>query len=216
METGVTFIVDGKIYHTFYEFGYRQLAEVVNTLPKAKRHLITDIMGMDSVLDLTEQFGPVRFNNRTLTVKFEGQDMTFDEWAEVVSRVSDALHERYAKIILDIDPDYYYYGLCTVSPSKKALAFSELDITVDAFPWKRRISKYILNVKAGTHEVFNDRMPASPDITTTGYMNLEYDGKVYEFNAGTTKADFEFLEGSNQIRVTGSGTMTITWEGGRL
>ena len=216
MNTGVTFIVGDKIFHTFYEFGYKQLAEVNNTLPTAKRHLITDIMGMDSVLDYTEQFGPVRFNNRSLEVKFEGQDMNFTEWAEVVSRTADALHERYAKVILDTDPDYYYYGLCRVTAKKDALAFSEMSVVIDAFPWKRRIDKYVMNLSAGTHEVINDRMPASPEVTVSGYMNIEYDGKIYEFKAGTTKADFEFMEGINQIRITGSGTMKLEWEGGRL
>ena len=216
--TGVTFVrEDGKLFHTFHEFGILQLAKVEMTPPNAKRHIIDDVPGADGQIDITSEFGPIRFSNRLIRTSFDGQDFTYDEWVKVCEKVYDALHGRYCKMILDIDPEYYYEGYVSCSSSKEALETSEMEIEMDAFPYKRRNTKYHAEYQVSgsrTVTIMCDRMPTAPIFTASNTMTVEYDEYMQSISNDETEAEFEITEGENELTFKGNGKVTIEWDGG--
>ena len=141
MNTGITFILDdGTRIHTYRNLNLKQLADLQISPAVPKRHLITDVPGIDGCIDVTKFFGGVKFENRTITAVFEGQDQNYDEWRALCRKVENALHGKYAKIILDIDQNYYWDGFVTVTPVKEAIAYSEMTITCDVKPKQHEVS----------------------------------------------------------------------------
>lgn len=220
MKTGVTFIRDdGKILHTYYEFGMLQLADVKINPPTAKRHIISDVPGADGQIDITKEFGPIRFENRTIKTSFEGQDYNFDEWVRLCEKVWNELHGVYCKMILDIDPEHYWEGFVSCETVKDAVALSEMTISMDAYPYKRKINRYHAEYAingSSTVTVESDRMPTSPYFTASSEMIVRYGEYTQTIGQDETQAEFEIVEGENVLQFTGKGTVIIEWEGGLL
>lgn len=220
MDAGITFILDnGTQIHTYQDLNLKQLADITISSPVPKRHLITDVMGMDGQLDVTSKFGPVRFENRTITAGFEGQDQNYDEWCEVCGKVANALHGRHAQIILDVDPDWYWDGFITVAPKKEAIAYSYMEIGMDVCPYKLHRNEYLKTVAISdiaTVKLVNDRMPASVVIVADTDLVVVTNGNSYELIAGRNEPDFELSEGENVLEFTGEGNVEISWRGGSL
>lgn len=219
MDTGILFILDdGTQIHTYYDLNLRQLAEVIKGPAVPKRHLITEVMGMDGHLDATLMLGRVRFENRTIVAGFEGQDQNYDEWCEACSRAENTLHGRQAQIIFDIDPDWYWDGFVTVTPEKEAIVYSHVEISMDVYPYKYRRQEYLMKaaVADSTLILKNDRMPVCPVIVTDADLQVTVNGNTYSLTEGRNEPEFELTEGENVLEFTGSGNVEISWRGGSL
>lgn len=222
MNTGITFIMDeniNRIYHTHYDFDLKQLADLTITPPEAKRHLIEDVLGIDGNIDITTHFGPVRFANRTITAVFEAQDQSYDEWCEICSRIYNSLHGKMAsRIIMDIDPEYYWSGWVTVTAVKEAIVYSEIKISMEVYPYKIRKDDFIMKAEVSDSSITirNERMPSTPKIVSDSSLVLYVNGKSYEIVEGENLPDFELYEGENTLTFEGTGTITIQWTGGSL
>lgn len=215
--TGITFILDdNRQIHTYFDLKFLQLAYLEISPPSPKRHLITDVLGVDGYLEVRS--GPVRFENRNIKTRFEGQDQSFDEWCEVCSRTENALHGRHARVILDIDPDWYWDGFVTVTPTKEAIVYSEMEICIDVFPYKLKLNEYLKKAAVNNSLVvlINDRMPSCPIIVTDTDLQVNVNGNTYELKTGRNEPEFELIEGSNVLEFTGSGNVEISWRGGSL
>lgn len=141
MTTGAIFIINDKTYHSYYDLGLKQLANVFIGKPEPKRHVIEDVPGIDGTLDITERFGEQRYNNREIHLFFETQDTSYDEWMKIISKISNALHGKKGKIILDIDANYYWKGYIAVEDLEKtSIVYSEVEIVIDAYPYKINLS----------------------------------------------------------------------------
>ena len=217
--TGITFILDDqRQIHTYFDLKLLQLADITISPPSPKRHLITEVLGIDGQLDATFLFGPVRFENRTITAPFEGQDQNYDEWCEVCSRTENALHGRHAQIILDIDPDWYWDGFVTVTPTKEAIVYSEMEICMDVFPYKLRRQEYLMKAAVTDSQLTlkNDRMPVCPVIVSDADLQVTVNRNTYSLTEGRNEPEFELTEGENELEFTGSGNVEISWRGGSL
>ena len=72
-------------------------------------------------------------------------------------------------------------------------------------------------LSAGTHILFNDRMPVVPSIKTTAETKLIFNGNTFSLNAGTHKIlDIQLKQGENAITVETAGTVTFTYQEGAL
>lgn len=220
MNTGITFnLDDGTKYHTYSDLKLRMLADVIKSPAVPKRHLITDVLGIDGYLEV--QNGPIRFENRNIMARFEGQDQNFDEWCEACGNVENALHGRHVQAVFDIDPNYYWEGFVTVTPTKEAIAYSEMEICIDAFPYKISVQEYTKSVTAttsgATTTIEGSRMPYAPVINASGSnITITYDGVAHKLVSGDNQMEFELTEGNNSIKVSGSGTAKIKWRKGSL
>ena len=221
MKTGITFKIGNKTYHSFTSFGLRMLADVDIPMPEPQLHLISDIPGVDGVIDVTESFGKLRYKNRILTMRFDHMDGSYDEWCKVCSDIANAVHGRFGRVVLDVDPDYYYEGrICVIPETKDNLAMSDLTITVDAFPYKIKVTdgSWSGSVNTGTTVVLgNDSMPSSPIVTTDAQITVAISGNDPEtFEAGTYQMDAELVEGNNAATISGTANVSIRWRKGRL
>lgn len=218
---GVRLITPVGSYHSFQDLRLMQTSDFEITAPIPKTHIIEEVWGVDSNLDFTEAFGPVRFENRIITLKFDLIDKGLEDWWLVSGCIYNALHGRYVQLIFDSDEDYYWYGLCSVNFVREERLLSHIQLVIDAFPYKRTRIKMQKKITVGagktvTATIRNYRMPSAPTIITTADAMVTYDTNTYNLLAGENKADFEFLEGTTEITFKGGGNVLIEWEGGKL
>lgn len=218
---GVTFVIDGTTLHSYRDLRLLQLQEIEIPPPSAKRHLISGVLGLDSAIDLTNHFGPVRFENRQITLTFEAQDKSHTEWCSTRSTVENALHGRTGKVILDIDPDYYWSGFIAVTASKTDLYHSNIVVSIDAFPYKRKLLETIASLRVpgttGTATVTVDgRMPVRPVATVSANCSVLLNGISYDIEKGSSEVDFSLVPGTNSLKITGVSTIDLSWEEGSL
>lgn len=137
--TGITFIDSNNVsYHTVSTWGLGMTGMDIG-LPEPKTHKI-DLRGADGVRDMSEIFGRVLYGNRRLVFTFDHEDGNYATFLQTLTTISECLHGQYMKVVLDLDPDYYYEGRVTVEHTKDDQVYSIVTITVDAQPYKTRIS----------------------------------------------------------------------------
>lgn len=193
---------------TFGEYhSYRDLHLILNEktigTPSPKTELI-DIPGSDGVLDFTEFFDGVKYNNRELSFEFSTL-VPQSEFMTLFSMVQNALHGKKMMISLDADPEWYYIGRISVSEWKADRRIGLLTIDCDCEPYKHRVTsqavylcgKNLLNLDSGmivlTHESMWSRTETGYAFNRSiaggsfAYFNiLVKKGQRYIFNADMT------------------------------
>ena len=97
-------------YHSYDDFNLILTQKTIGT-PSPKTETI-DIPGGDGVLDLTDFFGEVKYNNRQLSFEFS-TIVPKEEFMELFSRVQNAIHGQKMQIVLDDDSEWFYFGRIT-------------------------------------------------------------------------------------------------------
>lgn len=136
---GITF---GE-YHSYRDF-HLILTEKVIGAPAPKTEVI-DIPGSDGVLDFTEYFGEVKYENRKLSFDFSTL-VPQPEFMTLFALVQNALHGKKMMISLDVDPEWYYIGRVTVSEWKADKRIGKLTIDCDCEPHRYRLSSQVVNL----------------------------------------------------------------------
>ena len=181
--------------------------------------LSVEIEGADGELDLTEYFGQVNYKNRKLTFEFSyvGQPSNF---MTVFSNIQNQLHGKKMHVILDDDPNYYYNGRITVSEWKANKSIGSITVEIDAEPYKYKLNQTTVSrsvTDSDTIVLTNDFLHAVPSITASAAFTIVFNGVTTAASAGTfTIPTLELSAGSNSISVTGTGTISFTWQEGRL
>ena len=188
-------------------------------LPKPKTSLV-EIKGADGVLDLSEVLtGDILYNNRTITLTFEMMDDT--DYYDLISDITNYLHGRIVTITLTNDEDYYYVGRASISQWQCIKRQGIIVITVDAEPYKYSVTetKMIVNVANQTKTITlqNSRKRVCPMLNVTGTITLTINGVNYKLAEGKQQlSNFRLVEGNNVVKVSGNGTLTITYRQGEL
>lgn len=210
---GITF--DGL--HSYDYFNLILSNKTIGT-PSPKTEVI-DIPGSDGVLDLTEFFGEVKYQNRSLSFEFSTV-VPKSQFMDLFSKVQNALHGKKMRIILDADPEWFYMGRITVSEWKADKTIGMLTIDCDCEPFKQSIyTTTVSKVVASnaTIALANDKMPCVPTITTNAEFLVSFGGYNDIYPAGTfTIPELELHEGTNQVYVEGNGSISFTYRKGRL
>lgn len=210
---GITF---GNL-HSYYNLNLILNSKEIGS-PEAKVEAI-EIPGGHGVLDFTEFFGDVKYNNRTLTFEFS-TIVPQSQFMALFSEVQNALHGKKMKIILDTDPEWFYFGRINVSEWRADKRIGLLTIECDCEPFKQSIytttvSKIVAS--NATIAIANDKMPSVPTITTNAEFLIDFGGYHDIYPAGTfTIPELELHEGTNQIYVEGNGSISFTYRKGRL
>lgn len=189
--------------------------------PPVKEEKI-DIPGADGSLDQTEFFGEPKYENRTHRFDFSTMAPA-EELPTVYSRVLNRLHGRKMRIILDDDPLYYYLGRCHVSPFTSDKGVGMISVECDCGPYKYKTDQTVIaQAVSGTQEIrlTNGRKRAVPEVqiyTESGSIRIEYQGSIWDLGTGVyTLPELELIEGVNAVTVTGTGTITFSWQEGDL
>lgn len=210
---GITF---GSL-HSFNNLHLILSQKTIGT-PSPKREVI-DVPGGDGVLDLTEFFGAVKYNNRQLSFEFSTM-VPQSQFMSLFSEVQNALHGKKMRIILDNDPEWFYMGRISVSEWKADRNIGKLTIDCDCEPYKQSIyTTTVTKIVASnaTISLANDKMPTVPTIETTAEFLISFGGYNDLYPAGTfTIPELELWEGNNQVYVEGNGAIYFTYRKGRL
>ena len=189
------------------------------SLPKPKTSLV-EIKGADGVLDLSEVLtGDILYNNRTITLTFEMMHDT--DYYDLISDISNYLHGRIVTITLTNDEDYYYVGRASINKWQCVKRKGTIVITVDAEPYKYSVTEttMIVNVDNQTKTITlqNSRKRVCPILNVTGAITLTINGVNYKLAEGKQQlSNFRLVEGNNVVKVSGNGTLTITYRQGEL
>lgn len=205
-------------YHSYDDFNLI-LTNIEIEPPEVQTYTV-EVPGRNGVLDLTDSLfdGEVKYSNRT--VKFEFDSVNFSSsWHDENSTLLDSIHGQKLKIVLDEDPEYYYYGRITAENKYES---GEVVINIDAQPFKYKLSEtsIMLELTKETEvTLYNEFMPAIPTIETDGEITIECDEGSYVFSEGTFISTGLTLSAGYitwTITPTDSANVTITYQEGRL
>ena len=176
-----------------------------------------DIAGSNGKLDLSEWMGEILYNNRILTFNFDIYDSPSNWWT-LKRQITNYLHGKKMKIILDQDPNYYYVGRCKVTDFSYELTVAHITIECDCEPfvYKKEITTKSIT-GTGKLNLSNARKRVMPKITSTSSMQFTFDKKTFVVNGTLQSPDIILNEGENIIEViSGTGTLTATYQEGEL
>lgn len=188
------------------------------SIPDAEPKIIdVDIAGSNGKLDLSEWTGDILYNNRILTFNFDIFDSPSNWWT-LKRQISNYLHGKKLKIVLDQDAEYYYYGRCKVADFSNETTVAHITIECDCVPfiYKKEVTTKSIT-GTGTLILSNARKRVMPTITSNESMQFTYEGKTFTVNGTLQSPDIILKEGNNIIEViSGTGTLTATYQEGEL
>ena len=200
-------------YHSWNDFSLVLSSKTIGT-PSPKTETI-DIPGGDGVLDLTEFFGEVKYENRPLSFEFSAI-VPQDEFMGLFSKVQNALHGQKMQIILDDDPEWFYLGRIEVSEWKADKTVGKITIDCDCEPYKTRLGDTVIyQMVSGTEETVilpNGRKPVVPIIDITGNIDLTFGVNFWSLSEGRYELPaVRLANGDNTVIIGGTGTATFTY-----
>jgi len=221
--------------NSFKDFGLILTSKDIG-LPEPKTEEV-EVTGADGVIDLTEVLtDDIKYKQRKLQFTFTVID-AINNWSSVLSQVTNYIHGKKLRVLLDWDKNYYYEGRCKVNSFKtnKRLATIVIDCNADPYklevnstssPWIWDTFSFIdgiiyLNTVTVTNQktvnLLNRRKIVSPTFTTTANMSVVHNGVTYDLPKGTTTVlGIRLVESDNYVTFKGSGTVTIDYKGGSL
>jgi phage-related protein len=178
-----------------------------------------EVEGGDGVLDYTEYFGDVKYNNRQLKFEFESL-VPQSQFPELYSAVLDALHGKKVQIVLDEDSDFYYVGRLSVSDFTNNRGIGSIKVDCDCDPYKyKKNATTVSKAVSGSLEITlpNLRKRVVPTITSSATMTFAFGNRTIQHNAGIfIIPTLELVKGNNTVTVTGTGNVSFTYQEGRL
>lgn len=172
-------------------------------LPSPKTYSV-NIEGMDGSLDLSECFGEMKYENRTLKFTFESIDKITDWQAKMIS-ISSFLHGQKMKIKTWSDPDFYYVGRCQIDEYNSSQRLGKIVISCDCEPFKYKKNITTFSLTEGTNIVQNSRMTVYADLINEAEITINL--KVY--SAGTHLRVIKLTSGANTLNSSGNATLNF-------
>lgn len=177
-----------------------------------------EIEGADGSIDYTDFFGGPKYGEAEHKFTF-ATIVPRSDFPTQYSNVKNALHGQKLKIIDDDDPGFYYVGRCYVSPFTDEKGCGKISVECECEPYKYRLAKTVVSKAVDGTEVItltNARKRAVPEIsiTTETSLNIVYQTyNVWDLGSGSyTLPELELAEGANEVTVTGTGSITFTWQ----
>ena len=186
--------------HSYIDFGVI-LTEQNIGLPSPKTYTV-NIEGMDGILDLSECFGEMKYENRTIKFTFESIDKITD-WQAKMIKISSFLHGQKMKITTWSDPNFHYIGRCQIDEYNSNSKLGKIVISCDCEPFKYKQNITTFNLVEGLNTVQNSRMTVYADLINESEVTIN--NKTY--NAGTHLRAIKLTSGTNILNSSGSATL---------
>lgn len=200
-------------FHTFRDFSLVLSKKTIKT-PSIKTKKV-DIEGMDGVLDITDYFGEVTYENRSLSFEFTTL-ANFTDFNDLFSKIQNALHGKMMKIVIDDDASYYYIGRVNVNEWKSNRRIGKIVIECDCEPYKYKKYKTIITEEIKEQRDFvllNLRKQVIPLFKSNGELQITFGEQIYSIGIGEyTLEDVVLKEGKNILSVSGNATLTIEYQ----
>ena len=188
--------------HSYADFGVI-LTEQNIGLPSPKTYSVS-IEGMDGSLDLSECFGEMKYENRTLKFTFESIDKITD-WQAKMINISSFLHGQKMKIKTWSEPDFYYVGRCQIDEYNSSQRLGKIVVSCDCEPFKYKKNITVFNLTEGSNTVQNSRMTVYADLINEAEITIN--SKVY--SAGTHLRAIKLTSGANTLNSSGNATLNF-------
>ena len=156
--------------------------------PEVKTNYLS-IPGRDGMLDLTEALGGIKYNNRTLTFEFD----LFQNpciWWDLKTEISNYLHGKKRKIILDADNKFYYFGRCRISSftNDTTVAHLTIECECDPYKYKLNLTKKQFQIPPGVNNkkiaIYNLEREIVPTIYVDKDVVIEFNGESFQLTKG--------------------------------
>ena len=189
------------------------------SLPTPKTSMI-NIKGADGSLDLSEALtGDIFYNNRTIKLTFEMMDDA--DYYNLISDISNYLHGRIITVRLTKDEDYYYIGRASIKEGECSKRKGMIVISVECEPYKYAVTETVRTITVSnqtkTITLPNNRKKICPNINATGTVKLIVGDVEYDLVEGEQQLiSFVLIEGDNIVKISGNGTVIITYRQGAL
>ena len=215
IETGVSF----NEIHSYRDLNL--ILSRVEVAPAAPKTNYVDIPGADGSLDLSEALGEVKFSDRTIKLTFTmnpGGDLSEAAWEAKKTQVSNRLNGLSCKITLDKDPGYYWQGRSTVDEYQSTKRLRQFVISAVVRPYKLKqevtVVSTAISSEGTTVTLKNSRRPVCPIVSCTNdSTKVVFDGATYVFSQGDHKnLGVRLVQGDNEVTVSGTGTVTFTYQ----
>lgn len=210
---GITF----GAFHSYEDLHLILNAKEIGS-PNVKTRKI-DIEGAHSTLDYTDFFSEPKYDD----VKHKFQFSTIvpqSQFLSLFSAVKNALHGKKMRIILDDDPSFYYVGRPHVSSFTNEKGVGIITVEAECEPFKYKLLKTVVIATVTdsmTVSLTNSRKRVVPEVVIEGGIRIEYKGNVWDLGSGSfTLPELELVEGENPVTLTGTGTITFTYQEGSL
>lgn len=170
--------------------------------------LMQSVPGADGVLDLTEAFGYVAYNNRKITITASIIE-DLDDWSNHLADLVAYLHGKPRKITFDFDLDHYYFGRMSVEASL-ADTINTITITGDVYPFRLALTETEVRVSVSgetSRTIYIGRMGTIPTISSSVTMPIKFNSETHMLNQGENEITDIFLtEGPNTLIFGAAGT----------
>ena len=202
-------------FNTWHDWRLTLTAKDV-TPPELKTNYI-DLGGVSGTLDLSEALtGEVAYNDRTVTASFWTSEGTFQERVVLFRDIIAALHGKKVQIIEPDDQEHYFLGRVRVKSQTFDQVHAELVIEAVCDPWRYAVEETVRTVEVdGPEDVVlrNDGVrTVCPDLLVTGTVEFAFNGATVTLAPGAYKlTDLKLKQGSNVLRLSGSGSVTFTY-----
>lgn len=206
-------------FHSFNDFDlYIAPDGIKDTPPKVQTHYIK-VPFRNTLLDATEMFGKVAYDERTPQYTFVVIKPKTG-WDALLRKISNAIHGKELRIVYDRDPQFFLKGRAQINNfrSDKSEGKIVIDAVCDPFKYKIVETKETFSVN-GTLEVIlkNEEMVTYPKVTTTAQINAQWGDNSQTFGKVTNyQSKIKLAPGDNVIVLSGTGTITFTYQEGAL
>lgn len=194
-----------------------------SAIPPAKaKTTYVDVPGADGSLDLSDTHGDVKYSDRDCTFEFSVLPSDDTDFEEKKTEISNLLNGKKCKITLDTDEDYYYQGRCSVNEhlQNRHLKTFTISAKVRPYKYKQEVTTVTVKLTEAAQKIIlsNGRKSVSPSIECTNDNTVISFGDVaFNLSAGTHKVlDIMLVEGDNTLTVSGTGSVTFSYQEGEL
>lgn len=201
--------------NSFHDYGFIFASLSIGT-PKPRISLV-NVPFRNGSLDVTDNFGGVKYENRTISMSFiipwESKKQ-LSLYSEFINEVNG--HRK--KVRFSSDNEWYYYGRVEVGDIGIASGFWNFQVSVTADPYKYKDTEVEESITGSkTIELYNDYLPAILTIQNSASVVIEFEGNSYAFSPGTHETpDIVLKKGYNELIITGTANVTFTYQQGRL
>lgn len=203
--------------HTYDDFSLILSSKKIG-VPQPKTELL-EVPGSDEMLDFTEFFGDVKYENRKLEFEFTTL-VPQTKFMTLFSRIQNALNGKRMKIVLDEDPDFYYSGRVSVKEWLADRSIGKITIECDCDPYKLKKDKTIVSNIVSVEKTVtlsNLRKHVVPIFKSSAEIRIEFKGNSYSMSAGEARFPAIVLkEGETELKLKGNSTVTIEYQEGGL
>ncbi|WKY44159.1 Ig-like domain-containing protein [Eubacteriaceae bacterium ES2] len=211
---------DIKIGEIWMESDLRLVFNERTISPPEPKLVQIELLGSSDVIDVTEIIsGDVEYKQRTITIRLKSGTGR-DNYHSEQSTLENYIHGKKLKIIFNKDPEFYWIGRISVSNTDPEIFGSTITITATVDPYKYLVTPHVYGgtvVGSLTITIAGMRKRVCPKITVGSVMTVSYLGKTYDLSVGENIIPDIFLgEGNHQLTFSGSGTVSVAYQGGSL